>query len=792
LANEGTPSKERFFSNLRVRRLLYLIYGIFFINYAFIAWDLVGYIDIIALSLIWIILILAFAFVLYSVYEGEDSKYLKYLSFVAFALSFALFIDIMIRFAPAYGTDEIAIDTFASFLFIHGKDPYINANMINVFTVTAFPQNLITPLLRGGAVQYLIYPGLAVLIFVPTVLLKIPSYSVLLLFNLLAFVVVYMYYRKTQFTFAAPALAVAMIVNMEYAVFSINGVTDIVWVTFVALAYIFRKKPWISGMMFGLAISFKQTPLLILPFFLFFLFNENDLRKDSVYKFLASGILIFLITNAPFIIMNAGAWAVNIIEIAFQPIIGVGIGPSIISFAGFIYVPSIVFTILSISLLFVFFVLYVENYSTLRYAFFTFPIVVFLFNFRVLENYLIFWPFLIFLVMPDLSKSLQERKTSHVSKNFALFSGLTGGRKIVSVILILLITGGGAASAGYEITHNVPQSPFSILNVTGGGNPLNAPGDITMLTLSLNYTPVEGASFNATPLYRIFPNTQLQNVNDLLWSSSSLVKPGINNVTIYPDTASDFLQQNSTFRIEAYYGNYTSFFTVSKVMVVNDSVPFADPLLIYPNYSGSEPYVGWHVKEIGSYIYSYRYLPNGINFTLARDLGPNTKENYIYMSTSMNFTYLAASNAVYSYNYSGDYSTLNISAGVANFSFSNFTGVLLSFENGQENYWIGYSKIVNSPYFRMINRTNMLELTNQNIISFRSILENLNKYNWSYVDPMFSFVIGTSGKVANITGQFYNTSLSLLGGANVATVSCQQFPSNEYNFQSNLMVDARW
>ncbi|EQD52846.1 hypothetical protein B1B_10520, partial [mine drainage metagenome] len=283
-----------------------------------------------------------------------------------------------------------------------------------------------------------------------------------------------------------------------------------------------------------------------------------------------------------------------------------------------------------------------------------------------------------------------------------------------------------------------------------------------------------------------------QNVNDLLWSSSSLIKPGLNNVTIYPDTASDFLQQNSTFRIEAYYGNYSSFYTVSRVLAVNDSIPFADPMLIYPNYSGSEPYVGWHVKEKGSYLYSYRYLPNGINFTLTRDLGPQAKENYIYMTTSINFTYLANLNAVYSYNYSGDCSILNLSAGISNFSFANFSGVLLSFENGYENYWIGYSKLVNSTYFRMINRTDMLVLTNQNIISFRSILENLNKYNWSYEDPMFSFVIGTSGKVANVTGQFYNTSLSLLGGANTVTVSSQQYPSDQSNFQSNLMVDARW
>ncbi len=792
MTNKESPSREGFFLNLRVRRLLYLIYGIFFINYAFIAWGLVGYLDLIALSLIWVILILAFIFILYSVYVGDDSRYFKYLSFAAFALSFALFIDIMIRFAPAYGTDEIAIDTYASYLFLHGKDPYINANMINVFSVTGFPQSLITPLLRGGSVQFLIYPGLAVLLFIPTVLLHVPSYSVLLFFNLLAFIVVYQYYRKTQFTFAAPALAVAMIVNMEYAVFSINGVTDIVWVTFVAIAYFFRKKPWISGLMFGLAVSFKQTPLVILPFFLFFLYNENDLKKDSIYKFLTAGILVFVVTNAPFIISNAYAWAVNITEIAFQPIIGVGIGPSITSFAGYIYVPSAVFTIISVMLLFIFFVLYVENYSRLRFAFFTFPIVVFLFNFRVLENYLIFWPFLIFLVLPDISRSLQTRNISQKSARFALFSRLTGGRKIAAVILVLLIAGGGAASAGYEISHYTPQAPFSIMNVTGGANPLNAPGDITMLTLSMNYTPVEGASLNTTLLYRIFPNAQLNNVNSLLWSSSSYLRPGINNVSIYPDTASDFLSQNTTFRIEAYYGNYSAFYTVSKPIPVNNNVPFADPSLIYPTYSVTQPFPGWSVKLTGSYLYTYRYLPDGINFTLTKDLAPSSKNDYVFMTSNINFTYLAGAGAIYSYNYSGDFTTLNLSAGVANFSFSNFSGVQLTFDNGYEKYWIGYSKLINGTYFRMINRTTMMEVSNQNIINFRTLRDNLNKYNWSYDNSMFSFVVGTSGNVGNITGEFYNTSLYFGSGASPAFTTTAQSNTEQYFGTSFLMEDKRW
>jgi hypothetical protein len=198
------------------------------------------------------------------------------------------------------------------------------------------------------------------------------------------------------------------------------------------------------------------------------------------------------------------------------------------------------------------------------------------------------------------------------------------------------------------------------------------------------------------------------------------------------------------------------------------------------------------VKVSGTYFYSYRYLPDGINFTLAKDLAPQSKSNYVYMTAGINFTYLANQGAVYSYNYSGDYSTLNLSSGVSNFSFSNFSGVLLSFDNGYENYWIGYSKLINGTYFRMINRTTMMEVSNQNIINFRTLMDNLNKYNWSYDNSMFSFVVGTSGHVANITGEFYNATLYMGSGASSSLEASGQSNAVQSFAASYYMEDKRW
>ena len=191
--------KPQSHGNIKLRRILYLIYGVFFINFAFLTWAIVGYLDLFALVLIWILLVFSFIFIFYSVYSGEDFKYAKYLTTAAFIISFILFADTILRLAPAYGTDEIAIDTYSGYLFIHGKEPYINSNMLNVFAFTGLPKSLITPLLTGGAVEYLVYPGLSVLLFIPALLLNIPTFSVLLVFNILALVTAYLYYQKTGF-----------------------------------------------------------------------------------------------------------------------------------------------------------------------------------------------------------------------------------------------------------------------------------------------------------------------------------------------------------------------------------------------------------------------------------------------------------------------------------------------------------------------------------------------------------------------------------------------------------------
>lgn len=777
--------------NIKLRRILYLIYGVFFINFAFLTWFIVGYLDIFALALIWILLIFSFIFIFYSVYSGEDFKYAKYLSTAAFIISFILFADTILKLAPAYGTDEIAIDTYAGYLFIHGKDPYINSNMVNVFAFTGLPKSLITPLLTGGAVEYLVYPGLSVLLFIPAILLNVPTFSVLLVFNILTVVIAYLYYQKTGFEVATIALVAAMLIDMEYAFFSVDGVTDIVWVAFVSVSYIFRKRPWLSGLLFGLAVSFKQTPLAMLPFFLFFLYNENDKKKSSVLEFVATGSIAFILTNIPFILMQPFDWLTNIVEIAFQPIIGAGLGPSVTVFAGFLSIPSAVFTIISIAVLFCFLVIYIEKYKSLKFAFFTFPVVVFLFNFRVLENYIIYWPFLFFIVLPDLWKERSQKEIPVSGNKYSIFSRLTGGRKIVAALLIVLIAGGAAASAGFVIVHTPIQSPFEITNVTSASDPLDIPCSITKMVVSLNYTPLEDEPHHQNVLFRIFPNSGIDNVNSLLWYSNSSLVPGKNNVSIYPDAAADFLNTNYTFKLEAYYGNFTSFFTLNKPMHLNESLPMEDPTLIYPTYQSNEPYDGWYYSMNGPGKYDYRYLISGINETLYVDPGQKMNSSYLYLKSAMNFTYLADSDYIFSFNYTGSNSEI-LNTSHQNFTFTRFSGVVFSFDSGLEQLWIGYNKTLTGTYFDFVNADRMLIATSQTTINFKAIMEDLNKYDWSYGDSMFSFVLGAKDGNRTLSAEFYNVSLFQSSTPSTEYQDFSRVCSIPFTYSRLLEEDTKW
>ncbi|EQD35723.1 conserved hypothetical protein, membrane [mine drainage metagenome] len=124
---------------------------------------------------------------------------------------FELFL-LVISIFPNAMTDEIAVSTFAAKLFLEGKDPYSNANMAPVFSSYFRPAGY-TPTLFGGVMNTLIYPGMSVLVFIPVVLLKLPNYSMLLVFSMIALAGVFYEYYKKKMVDLIPFLAVMVAIT---------------------------------------------------------------------------------------------------------------------------------------------------------------------------------------------------------------------------------------------------------------------------------------------------------------------------------------------------------------------------------------------------------------------------------------------------------------------------------------------------------------------------------------------------------------------------------------------------
>ncbi len=777
-------------SRIHFKRISYLIYGIVLINFAFIMWIDIGYLDIPVMAAIWILLGLSFLMIIYSVYDGDDIPLVKVVPLAGFIISVYVVMSVLISVIPPYGTDEIAIDYYASYLSLHGLDPYVNANMLNVFTFTGFPQSLITPLATGGAVRYFVYPGLSAILFMPAVIFHFPPYVMLLAFNLSFIVILYAHYRRENLSEFVPFILVALMLDVEYTLYSAGGVTDIVWVTFVALSYMYRKDWRIAGSFYGLALAFKQIPIVILPFYLYFLRKQEGYSFRKSFYFLVMAAAAFLVPNIPYIIMNPYDWLSNIILIAYQPILGVGIGPSVLSFAGFIYIPSGVFETALIFALIFFFYLYVVRFDKLKYAFFGFPVVIFLLNYRSLENYIIYWPILFLLIIPDMLRrkpaavatGYPKRRPGRGMKLFAgIVSRFNTSRRMVNLMVVGLIVVGAAASASYEYARAPAiHSPFSVMNVTGYGDPYQVPGGITSLTVQMNYTPLEGGPSQFPVYYRIFTDGKINNVNALLWSAGSQVQTGIGNVTIYPNTASDILGYNTSFVLEAYYGNYTSFLNVKPIKNATQTW-FPNPGLNYPTYVSSQPYPGWKVKTSGSSMsYNYSYLPSGTYFNLNLH-GKNNSWSYVSMSGSYNFQYLEEHG--YHLSYSVDPAMTNVSTSYANGNFSQFVGVKLSFNSGTENLWIGYNGTAGYSW-SFIDRNNQVIIQNSTDINF-SLVYSLGKaYNWTFGQATFSYLIGTSGPQGSYHASISNTVLYNYTGGGKHTLNYsyyQEFNSILYN-----------
>ena len=655
-------------------RFRYALSGFAFILIPFLSIDFVSYLNTVAIINGWALVLVGFLLLLYfsSLFRGQ--KIPNYLIYLGLLLSIVeIFFVVSTIFPNAY-TDEIIIQYYAAKIFMEGKDPYINSNMVNVFRTIKPNPIYVTPQLNGGIVNYLLYPGMSVLAFIPAAYFGLPDYTDLFVISALLFLVVFWYLKKKDMLDSVPFLALLIALDISFFGFSVGGSTDVLWVFFLVLAYIYKQRPEISGLLYGLSLSSKQIAVVVLPFFMYYMFKENGNSWKKMFWFFGFTVVSFLLSNLPFIIMGYHQWLRNIIEAEFQPVIGIGIGFSEVVFSGLINIPSRVFTILLLMSIAIMLVIYIKFYSKLKYAFFSFPIIIFLFNYRVLMGYVIDWGILITLTYADFisdSKMINNNNekapgilesinsTGIKIKNY-LSRSMKTNLKALFVILIIFMAGiGGTVYVQYTTP---PTNIFVINSIANMSSPQQIPCSITSMNVNITYNPTEGLSVNTPVFFRIITNNATEgNYNGLIWKTDKTLSPGNNNIVITPISAVDIITNASLIRVQAYY-NFQSKFYSAKTQY-SKGIGFSNYKMDFPEYTKANPYVSWaYVSNLPEDNFSYvqvngkQIFTNGFNLTLYT---PNLKEatnvslNIAYlMDPYVNLTYLANMDDFLTFNYS--------------------------------------------------------------------------------------------------------------------------------------------
>ncbi len=459
-------------------------------------------------------------------------------------LVFLAFTFLVVHFAY-FGTDELAIDFYSAYNFIHGIDPYIPSSTADLYTWIrnydpSFSEyHFGTPLTTGGVVTNLGYPALSFILEVPSLLLHFPPTYTLFAFYLLTVFAIYAKFRRTSvFTAMMPGI----LANPNFAYYPAGGVTDIVWVFFVVLSLIVSDAK-LKGVLYGLAVSFKQTPWILLPFYLLHMKREGK----SVVDFAFYSLLAFLVINGYFIAISPVLYFKDILSPVTSPLLGIGFGPSILAFNGFFYVSRDFFTFAALVVTITEIYLFIKDYNYFRDKWTLFPYFAFFFMYRVLWNYLMYWPWLGFIQQGELGElNAKERGTAK--------------EVLLPVALSVMILVGAFAYMHYSSSNYFDSIKVDILKVVYQGD------HVSCIVVNVSYNPSNGMPDPIYPQFRALTFSPMPSANGYLFIyNDSPIYDGW-KLMVLRSPPGYGIPKGVGFQLQVYYGNLLSvaYFTPSQ------------------------------------------------------------------------------------------------------------------------------------------------------------------------------------------------------------------------------------
>ena len=241
-------------------------------------------------------------------------------------------------------------------------------------------------------------------------------------------------------------------------------------------------------------------------------------------QFVFSSIVTFLIFNLPFIIWSPSTYFSAVLSPESTSLLGIGFGPSQLAFAGYLpFVGEKVFQYTEVAVFIILILLYYINFQKLKYVMTALPLIFFLFNYRLLENYVLFWPILSLLIIPQIIEDHDANPEPRTVENKNVMKIFTDRRKtVISAALVILLVLVPISASMVSMESYNPS--FTIISVSGK----TTTTELQSMTVEVQMkSPVSNGTYNfrvltGGPLF--FPNGYLWNVTSLKYMPGNTVK----------------------------------------------------------------------------------------------------------------------------------------------------------------------------------------------------------------------------------------------------------------------------
>jgi hypothetical protein len=268
-----------------------------------------------------------------------------------------------------YHNDAIALNECAARLVLQGRDPYTDLDVFACYGRLGIGPDRTTPLRRGDLADVAVYPNddqldrvwderasgigtneefvwrpsypaLSFLLIMPAVAVGLDTNYLYLGCLLAAMVLVIARAPRTL----RPFFLTALLGAASLAAFTVGGSSDLLYALPLVVAWMYRDRKW-AGVPLGIALATKQIAWFFAPFWLIAVVTEKGWRAAA--RDLGVATAIFAVTNLPFILHDAEAWARGILTPAIEPMFARGAGLIFLfTNGGLPLAPSFVYTAL--------------------------------------------------------------------------------------------------------------------------------------------------------------------------------------------------------------------------------------------------------------------------------------------------------------------------------------------------------------------------------------------------------------------------------------------------------------